>query len=47
MGLKTETITIRVTEEQKELIKKMAAEKDWSISKLLYNMLIKNLSQED
>ena len=47
MGLKTETITIRVTEEQKELIKKMAVEKDWSISKLLYNMLIKNLSQED
>jgi predicted DNA binding CopG/RHH family protein len=46
MGLKTETITIRVTEEQKERIKQLAAEKDWTVSKLLYNMLIKSLGTE-
>jgi uncharacterized protein (DUF1778 family) len=47
MAVKIETLTIKVSQEEKELVKKLAADKDWTVSKFLYNMLIKNLNQED
>lgn len=47
MAIKTETLTIKVSQEEKERIRAMAAEKDQTVSKLLYNMLIKKLEQED
>ena len=45
--MKTETLTIKVTPEEKELIKKMAAEKDFTVSKLLHRMIFKTLIQEE
>ena len=42
---KTETLTIKVTEYEKELVKRLAAEKDWTVSKWLYNQLIKTLQE--
>lgn len=47
MALKTETLTIKVDEATKEKVKQLAADKDWTVSKWLYNMLIKNLDQEE
>lgn len=47
MAVKTETLTIKVTPEEKEIIKQMAADKDWTVSKLLYNLLIKTLDQKE
>lgn len=46
MAVKTETLTIKVSPEEKELVKLLAAEKDWTVSKWLYNTLIKELGQE-
>lgn len=46
MAVKTETLTIKVSPEEKEKVKRLAAEKDWSVSKWLYNTLIKNLEEE-
>ena len=46
MAVKTETLTIKVSPEEKELVKRLAAEKDWSVSKWLYNTLIKELEDE-
>ena len=46
MAVKTETIAIKVSAEEKEMIKKMAEKEDITVSKLLYRMLIKNLNQE-
>ena len=46
MATKTETLTVKVSPEDKDLVRRLAAEKDWSISKWLYNALIKRLSQE-
>jgi uncharacterized protein (DUF1778 family) len=46
MAVKTETLTIKVSSEEKELVKRLAAEKDWTVSKWLYNTLIKDLSKE-
>lgn len=46
MAVKTETLTIKVSPEEKELVKRLAAEKDWSVSKWLYNTLIKNLEDK-
>ena len=43
---KTETIGIKVSPEEKERIQKLAAEKDWTVSKYLYNNLIKLLMEE-
>lgn len=43
---KTETLTIKVNEYEKELVKRLAAEKDWSVSKWLYNKLIKTIQEE-
>lgn len=47
MAVKTETLTIKVSETEKEMVKRLAAEKDWTVSKWLYNALIKNLDQEE
>ena len=44
--MKTETLTIKVTPEEKELIRKMAAEQDFTVSKLLHRMIFKTLIQE-
>ena len=41
MATKTETLTIKVSPEEKEQIKLLAAEKDWTVSKYLYNKLFK------
>lgn len=41
MAIKTETLTLKVTPEEKELIKKMAEEQDITVSKLLYKMVFK------
>ena len=45
MGVKTETLTLKVSQEEKELVKRLAADKDWTVSKWLYNILIKNLEE--
>lgn len=47
MAVKTETLTIKVSQEQKELVKQLAAEKDQTVSKYLYNLLIKELEKEN
>lgn len=48
MGItKTETLTIKVNPVEKEKIRRLAAEKDWTVSKYLYNLLIKNLEEEE
>lgn len=39
--IKAETITIRVTPEEKEAVKALADQLDVSISKLIYNFLFK------
>ena len=41
--MKTETVAIRVSAEEKEQIKILAAADDVTISKYLYRLLIKNL----
>jgi uncharacterized protein (DUF1778 family) len=46
MAVKTETLTVKVSPEEKELVRQLAAEKDWSVSKWLYNAIIKVLNQE-
>jgi hypothetical protein len=43
---KTETVAIKVKPADKELIVKLAAEKDITVSKLLYNLLIKGLKED-
>jgi uncharacterized protein (DUF1778 family) len=40
---KTETVAIKVTPEEKELIKQLAATEDVTVSKLLYRILIKEI----
>jgi len=42
---KTETLAIKVTPEDKEKIKRMAEERDVTVSKLLYKMLIENIQE--
>lgn len=41
MAIKTETLTIKVSPEEKEEIKALAAKADQTVSKYLYNLLIK------
>lgn len=41
MAIKTETLTIKVSPEEKELIKQQAAALDITVSKYLYNKLFK------
>lgn len=40
---KTETLTLKVNPEEKEKVKQLAEEKDITVSKLLYKMLLKEL----
>jgi hypothetical protein len=47
MAVKTETLTIKVDEATKERVKQLAAEKDWTVSKWLYNELIKHLEIQE
>ena len=47
MAVKTETIAIRVSIEEKEYIKELAEKEDITVSKLLYKMLFKKESAED
>lgn len=44
-AIKSETLTVKVTPEVKAEVKRLAAEKDWTVSKWLYNMLIKKLEE--
>jgi hypothetical protein len=46
MAVKTETLAIKVSPEEKELVQKLAQEKDITVSKLLYKMLIMNLEEQ-
>ena len=46
MATKTVSVAIKVTPEEKELIQELAADKDWTVSKWLYNKLIKTLQEE-
>ena len=39
--MKSETLTIKVTPEEKEKIKALAAEADQTVSKYLYNLIFK------
>lgn len=39
MATKTETLTIKVSPEEKERIKELAAEKECTVSKLLYKLI--------
>ena len=43
MAIKTETLTIKVSPEDKELVKQLAAEEDQTVSSWLYDRLIENL----
>lgn len=47
MAVKTETLTIKVSPEEKERIKQLAQEKDWTVSKYLYNMLFKDQEEAE
>lgn len=40
---KTETVTIRVTEEEKDFIKKLAEAADITVSKFLYKVIKKEI----
>lgn len=44
MAIKTEIISIRVSPEEKEKIKRMAEKQDITVSKLLYKVIIKELN---
>ena len=46
MATKTETVTIKVTPEEKEKIKKLAEEQDITVSKLLYRMIFQKGEKE-
>lgn len=46
MAIKTETIAIKVSAEEKELVRRLAAQEDQTVSKWLYNALIKHLEKE-
>ena len=47
MATKTETLTIKVSPEEKDKIKALAAEKDWTVSKLLYNLIFQEDKRND
>ena len=46
MGVKTESVAIKVTAEEKELIKRIAAEQDITVSKLLYRIIKQALTEQ-
>lgn len=41
MAVKTETLTIKVSPEEKEIIKQLAEKADQTVSKYLYNKIFK------
>ena len=43
---KTETIAIKVTPEEKQKIKELAAKQDITVSKLLYRMIFKKENKQ-
>lgn len=43
---KTECVSIKLSPEEKEIIKKLAADKDWTVSKYLYNRLITVITED-
>lgn len=47
MATKTETITIKVSPEEKKLIKELAAKEDVTVSKLLYRMIFKKEGSDE
>lgn len=46
MAVKTETVTIKVSAEEKDLIKRIAAEQDITVSKLLYRIIKQALTEQ-
>ena len=46
MAIKTETLTIKVSTEEKQRVKELALEKDISVSKMLYKIISKELFEE-
>ena len=46
MAVKTEVVAIKVSPEEKELIQGLAREQDITVSKPLYNLLIKELKED-
>lgn len=46
MAIKSETITIKVEPKEKEIIKKLAQEKDQTVSKFMYNTLVQYILKE-
>ena len=47
MATKTETLTIKVSPEEKTVVQAMAQEQDITVSKLLYRLLIKELNEKE
>ena len=47
MAIKTETIAIKVSPEEKEKIKQLAADQDITVSKLLYRMIFNKGGKEN
>lgn len=47
MAVKTETLSIKVSPEEKEKIKALAAAQDVTVSKFLYNVLIKFINKQE
>ena len=46
MATKTETLTIKVSPDMKNKVKQLATDKEWTVSKWLYNQLKNILDQE-
>ena len=46
MAIKTETVAIKISPEEKEKIKALAQRDDVTVSKYLYKLLIKNLEEK-
>jgi predicted DNA-binding protein len=46
MAVKTEVVAIKVSPEEKEKIKALAAQQDMTVSKYLYKLLIKNMEEK-
>lgn len=47
MAVKTETLTIKVSPEEKEKIKKLAEAADMTVSKYLYKKLLQEVERND
>lgn len=47
MAIKTETVAIKVSPDEKETIKQLAQQQDITVSKLLYRILVKELLKNE